>query len=704
MRPPNADPPRRAARGAARAPRTSSATPARTRAASATTSTSRRPRGARRDAARRRDRARYLDAAAEPPDAHRRPRAPLDRRPADAPRRRRSAIEEHLRHDFGYDLHSPSAGKPQPRRPLPLRVEARALRVLLDGDGDHAARRSASRRATSPASSAARGTGSATTTRCARATRTRGSRRTSTIRRARAGGRSTRRRPAARSRSSRRAASTTTCATSSRRSRSAGTRTSSATTCASRSASSKSSAAATRRFARRPASTRGRSIELTRAPVVGGCALLALVARVRRLEAAAAQAPRPTTTAPRSAPSDARLEAAAALYRAPRDGARRRRASPAPASLPPLRHAEELRTQQHPLGDEVLSLTQVYLEARFGGVALTDAARRDFERRVRTIRSLATRRTSRPGVSPCTCAQGRPTLPSRAPAQAARVRLRLICTASLLRRALADAVDAARARPGLPAVELQVRLRPPRPRPPRRASTPPTSVAARCAQLEQAHVHALAQLVGGHGALDAADRARVAAGALAVPRRTTARRGGRPAPRSGRSARTSARTVSAASPSVVAARRASHEPAAAGRSDGRFVGTTEGVDMTANHHAILMPPSRGEHTAWTPGCDVTASGHAGASEKDCRLPPEARRICAKACASRAQAVQIAGAAARPQVTAAPVARATCPSDRRVPTKPSHLARRVARAVWPRTPLRPRAPCRRATRVSSACGP
>ena len=68
------------------------------------------------------------------------------------------------------------------RRPLPLRVEARALRVLLDGDGASCCASSASRRATSPASSAARTTASAATTRSARATRTRGSRRTSTTR------------------------------------------------------------------------------------------------------------------------------------------------------------------------------------------------------------------------------------------------------------------------------------------------------------------------------------------------------------------------------------------------------------------------------------------------------------------------------------------------------------------------------------------
>jgi hypothetical protein len=56
--------------------------------------------------------------------------------------------------------------------------------------------------------------------------------------------------------------------------------------------------------------------------------------------------------------------------------------------MPPLRHAEELRSRRHPLATEVLALTTVYLETRFGGTSLTDAARRDFERRVREIRAF----------------------------------------------------------------------------------------------------------------------------------------------------------------------------------------------------------------------------------------------------------------------------------------------------------------------------
>lgn len=56
-----------------------------------------------------------------------------------------------------------------------------------------------------------------------------------------------------------------------------------------------------------------------------------------------------------------------------------------PRSLPPLRHAEDLQMHGHPLAPEILSLTHVYLEARFGGKELTDAARHDFARRVRDL-------------------------------------------------------------------------------------------------------------------------------------------------------------------------------------------------------------------------------------------------------------------------------------------------------------------------------
>jgi protein-glutamine gamma-glutamyltransferase len=56
-------------------------------------------------------------------------------------------------------------------------------------------------------------------------------------------------------------------------------------------------------------------------------------------------------------------------------------------SVPPLRHAEALNALGHPLADEVLELTDVYLRARFGGEPITAEVRRDFEDRVRGIRT-----------------------------------------------------------------------------------------------------------------------------------------------------------------------------------------------------------------------------------------------------------------------------------------------------------------------------
>jgi transglutaminase-like putative cysteine protease len=81
-----------------------------------------------------------------------------------------------------------------------------------------------------------------------------------------------------------------------------------------------------------------------------------------------------------------RVEAATALYRA-LEIAMQAQGLTRPASLPPLRHAEEIRGRRHPLAGQVLALTTVYLEARFGGRALTEDTRRDFERRLVEIRA-----------------------------------------------------------------------------------------------------------------------------------------------------------------------------------------------------------------------------------------------------------------------------------------------------------------------------
>ncbi len=58
-----------------------------------------------------------------------------------------------------------------------------------------------------------------------------------------------------------------------------------------------------------------------------------------------------------------------------------------PPSLPPLRFAEELHGRAHPLGSEVIDLTEIYLSVRFGGTRLSDAALRAFDRRVRAVRA-----------------------------------------------------------------------------------------------------------------------------------------------------------------------------------------------------------------------------------------------------------------------------------------------------------------------------
>lgn len=84
--------------------------------------------------------------------------------------------------------------------------------------------------------------------------------------------------------------------------------------------------------------------------------------------------------------ADPQLEAATALYRA-LELALVTQGISRPSSLPPLKHAEELVAKAHPLADDVMELTNVYLEARFGGRSLDDDKQRDFERRVREIRT-----------------------------------------------------------------------------------------------------------------------------------------------------------------------------------------------------------------------------------------------------------------------------------------------------------------------------
>jgi hypothetical protein len=130
---------------------------------------------------------------------------------------------------------------------------------------------------------------------------------------------------------------------------------------------------------------RGPLDALTRGPVVAGGALVlgglayALWRRRRRLASAQTESTKREV--------NPNLDAAAALYRA-LESALQVQGITRAISVPPLRHAEDLKSRSHPLADEVLSLTNVYLEARFGGAALTDASRRSFERRVRGLRTV----------------------------------------------------------------------------------------------------------------------------------------------------------------------------------------------------------------------------------------------------------------------------------------------------------------------------
>ncbi|NVL78517.1 DUF4129 domain-containing protein, partial [Escherichia coli] len=54
---------------------------------------------------------------------------------------------------------------------------------------------------------------------------------------------------------------------------------------------------------------------------------------------------------------------------------------------PPLAHAEHLLEQRHPLADDVIALTRLYLETRFGGRPLSTDARHEFERRLLRVRA-----------------------------------------------------------------------------------------------------------------------------------------------------------------------------------------------------------------------------------------------------------------------------------------------------------------------------
>ena len=125
---------------------------------------------------------------------------------------------------------------------------------------------------------------------------------------------------------------------------------------------------------------------ITRGPVLAGISLVAIAAgymlwKRRRKPKDKAQ------DSPEGVRADPKQEAATALYRT-LELALVTQGITRPASLPPLKHAEELAAKAHPLADDILELTNRYLLARFGGTTLTDEAAREYEKKVREIRTF----------------------------------------------------------------------------------------------------------------------------------------------------------------------------------------------------------------------------------------------------------------------------------------------------------------------------
>ena len=125
---------------------------------------------------------------------------------------------------------------------------------------------------------------------------------------------------------------------------------------------------------------------MTRGPVLAAAVIVFLALSYVWWRRRRNRSENPETQAPKR-PHEGNAQTSVALYRALETALQLQGVIRVP-SLPPLRHAEELRLQRHPLAEEVFALTAVYIETRFGGTALTDAARRDFERRIRDIRGF----------------------------------------------------------------------------------------------------------------------------------------------------------------------------------------------------------------------------------------------------------------------------------------------------------------------------
>lgn len=62
-----------------------------------------------------------------------------------------------------------------------------------------------------------------------------------------------------------------------------------------------------------------------------------------------------------------------------------------PQGMPPLKHAESSAVRSHALGEEIMALTRLYLDVRFGGATFGDRQRGDIEQRIKAIRAYRAR-------------------------------------------------------------------------------------------------------------------------------------------------------------------------------------------------------------------------------------------------------------------------------------------------------------------------
>ncbi|HEX7604666.1 MAG TPA: DUF3488 and transglutaminase-like domain-containing protein, partial [Polyangiaceae bacterium] len=121
----------------------------------------------------------------------------------------------------------------------------------------------------------------------------------------------------------------------------------------------------------------------TRGPIMAGGALLLIFVAYglwKRRKIKAWGSPREAKSSHERA-----LLAATALYRS-LETALAAKGLTRPTGLPPLRFAEQLQARHHPLADTVLKLTSRYLEARFGGVDVDGDMRDEYEDGVKTVR------------------------------------------------------------------------------------------------------------------------------------------------------------------------------------------------------------------------------------------------------------------------------------------------------------------------------